>query len=108
MAETRDSVEETHRQIRVYVSGYTTVFHVSVAAFTREAEHFFFYMFPIVFRFRNHVFPQSLTCVYVAETRNSVPETCSFVPSSGGNVKIQSSNLTGFSVFPALSVAVSA
>ena len=46
-----------------------------------------FYMFPTDFRFRNHVFPQSLTCVYVAETRYSVPETCYFVRSTGGNVK---------------------
>ena len=90
MAETRDSDEETHRQTRLYVSGYITVFHVSVAAFTREAEHLFFYMFPTDFRFRNHVFPQSLTCVYVAETPNSVPETWFFVPSSGSDVKIQS------------------
>ena len=44
MAETRDSVEKTHRQTRVYVSGYITVFHVSVAAFTREAEHFFLHV----------------------------------------------------------------
>ena len=40
MVETSDSGEETHRQTRVYVSGYITVFHVSAAAFTREAEHF--------------------------------------------------------------------
>ena len=40
MVETSDSDEETHRQTRVYVSGYITVFHVSAAAFTREAEHF--------------------------------------------------------------------
>ena len=107
MVEPSDSGEETHRQTRVYVSWYITVFHVSAAAFKREAEHIY-YMFPTDFRFRNHVFPQSLRCVYVAETRNSVPETCFFVPSSGGNVKILSGNLTGFSVFPAVSVAVSA
>ena len=41
MAETRDSVAETQRQTRVSVSGYITDFHVSVAAFTREGEHFF-------------------------------------------------------------------
>ena len=93
--------------MRVSVSRYITVSHVSVAAFSMEPEHFF-YMFPTDFRFRNHVFPLSLRCVYVAETRNSVPETCFFVPSSGGNVKILSGNLTGFSVFPAVSVAVSA
>ena len=29
-------------------------------------------MFPTDFRFKNHVFLQPLTCVYVAETRNSV------------------------------------
>ena len=63
-----------------------------------------FYMFPTDFRFRNHVFPQSLTCVYVAETRYSVPETCYFVRSTGGNVKIRSGNLTCFSVFPSVSV----
>ena len=106
MAETPDSIAETHRQMCVSVRGYITVFHVSVAAFTREAEHFF-YMFQTDFHFRNHVFPQSLRCVYVAETRNSVPETYFFVPSSGGNMKIQSGNLTGFSVFPVVSVAVS-
>ena len=41
MAETRDSVAETKRQTRVSVSGYITDFHVSVAAFTGEGEHFF-------------------------------------------------------------------
>ena len=41
MAETRDSVAETQRQTRVSVSGYITVFHVSVAAFTTETDHFF-------------------------------------------------------------------
>ena len=54
----------------------------------------FFHTFPTDFRFRNHVFPQSLTCVNVAEVRNSVPETYYFVPSTGGNVKIRSCNLT--------------
>ena len=67
-----------------------------------------FYMFPTDFRFRNHVFPQPLTCVYVAETRNSATEICYFVPSSGGNVKILSGNLTGFSVFPSVSVVFTA
>ena len=47
-------------------------------------------MFPTDFRFRNHVFPQSLTCAYY------------FVRSTGGNVKIRSGNLTCFSVFPLL------
>ena len=60
-----------------------------------------FFMFP----------PQPLqgkrnTFYYMFPT--DVPETCFFVPSSGGNVKILSGNLTGFSVFPAVSVAVSA
>ena len=105
MVEPSDSGEETHRQTRVYVSGYITVFHVSAAAFKREAEHFLLHVSD---RFPFQEFPQSLRCVYVAETRNSVPETCFFVPSSGGNVKILSGNLTGFSVFPAVSVAVSA
>ena len=41
MSETRDSVAETQRQTRVSVVGYITVFHVSVAAFTTEPEHFF-------------------------------------------------------------------
>ena len=41
MVETRNAVAETQRQTRVSVSGYMTVFHVSVAAFTTEAEHFF-------------------------------------------------------------------
>ena len=41
MAETSDSVAETQRQTCVYVSGYITVFHVSVAAFTTETDHFF-------------------------------------------------------------------
>ena len=65
-----------------------------------------FYMFPTDFRFRNHVFLQSLTCVYVAETRNSASETYYFVRSTGGNVKIRSGNLTCFSVF--LSVSATA
>ena len=103
MVETGDSVVETQRQTRISVSGYITVSHVSVAAFSMEPEHFF-YMFPTDFRFRNHVFPQSLTCVYVAETRYSVPETCYFLLSTSGNVKIRSCNLTCFSVFPSVSV----
>ena len=41
MAETSDSVAETQRQTCVSVSGYITVFHVSVAAFTTETDHFF-------------------------------------------------------------------
>lgn len=41
MAKTRDSIVETQGQMRVSVSGYITVFHVSVAAFTTEPEHFF-------------------------------------------------------------------
>ena len=41
MVETRDSVAETQRQTRVSVSGYITVSHVSVAAFSTEQEHFF-------------------------------------------------------------------
>ena len=60
--------------------------------------------FPTDFCCRNHVFPQSLTCVYVAETRYSVPETCYFLLSTSGNVKIRSCNLTCFSVFPSFSV----
>ena len=44
MAETRDSVAETQRQTRVSVSGYIKVFHVSVAAFTTEPEHFFLHV----------------------------------------------------------------
>ena len=44
MAETPDSDEETHRQTRVWVRGDITVFHDSVAAFTREAEHFFLHV----------------------------------------------------------------
>ena len=47
MAETRDSIVETQGQMRVSVSEYITVFHVSVAAFTMEPEHFF------TFRHRN-------------------------------------------------------
>ena len=47
--------------------------------FLRLPRRLFFYMFPRDFRFRNHVFLQSLTFVYVAETRNSVPETYYFV-----------------------------
>ena len=40
MAETRDSVAETQRQMPVSVRRYITVSHVSVAAFTAEPEHF--------------------------------------------------------------------
>ena len=50
-------------------------------------------------RFRNHLYPQSLTCVYVTETQISVPETYYFVPSTVGNVKLRFGNLTDFSVF---------
>lgn len=41
MAETCDSIVETQGQMRVSVSEYITVFHVSVATFTMEPEHFF-------------------------------------------------------------------
>ena len=41
MAETRYSILETQEQMCVSVSEYITVFHVSVAAFTMEPEHFF-------------------------------------------------------------------
>ena len=36
------------------------------------------------FPFQESLFPKSLTCVYVAEIRNSVLETCYFIPSSAG------------------------
>ena len=39
MVETHDSVAETQRQTGVSVSGYITVSHVSVAAFSTEPEH---------------------------------------------------------------------
>ena len=89
MEETGDSVVETQRLPFVSVSGYITVFHVSVATFTIEPEHFLT-MFLTDFGFRNRVFPQSLSCLYVTETWNFVTETCIFVPSSSGNVKIRS------------------
>ena len=41
MVETLDSVAETQRQTRVSVSGYITVSHVFVAAFSTEPEHYF-------------------------------------------------------------------
>ena len=41
IAETRGTVAETQRLTRVSVSGYITVSHVSVAAFSTEPEHFF-------------------------------------------------------------------
>ena len=34
------------------------------------------------FPFQESLFPKSLTCVYVAEMRNSIPENCYLVPSS--------------------------
>ena len=97
-----------HTGKRVFTLADTLRFFMFPPQPLKGKRNTFYYMFPTDFRFRNHVFPLSLRCVYVAETRNSVPETCFFVPSSGGNVKILSGNLTGFSVFPAVSVAVSA
>ena len=94
-----------HTGKRVFMLADTLRFFMFPPQPLQGKRNTFFYMFATDFRFRNHVFPQSLTCVYVAETRNSLPETCFFVPSSGGNVKIQSGNLTGFSVFPAVSVS---
>ena len=41
IAETRGTVAETQRLTRVSVSGYITIFHVSVAAFSTELEYFF-------------------------------------------------------------------
>ena len=102
LAETRDSVAETQRQTRVSVGGYITGFHV------HNRRRPLFSMFSANVRFRNHVFPQSLTCVYVAETRISVPETYYFIPSTGRNVKTRPGNLTDFSLFPSVSVAVTA
>ena len=32
------------------------------------------------FPFQESLFPKSLTCVYVAEMRNSIPENCYLVP----------------------------
>ena len=103
MVETRDSIAETQRQTRVSISGYITVSHVSVAAFSKQ-NRTLFYMFPTDFHFRNHIFLQSLTCAYVTETPYSIPETCYFVRSTGRNVKIRSGNLTCFSVFPSVSI----
>ena len=40
IAETRGTIAETQRLTRVSVSGYITVSHVSVAAFSMEPEHF--------------------------------------------------------------------
>ena len=42
-------------------------------------------------------------CLCCQETQNSVTETCYFVRSTCGNVKIRSGNLTCFSVFPSVS-----
>ena len=53
-------------------------------------------MFLTNFGFRNRVFPQSLSCLYVTETWNFVPETCFFVPSSSRNVKIRFGSLSFF------------
>ena len=61
MAETGDSAAKTPRQSSVSVSEYITVFHVSVAAFTTEPEHFLTRFRKIsvsriaYFRNRNHV-----------------------------------------------------
>jgi len=41
IAETRGTVAETQRLTSVSVSGYITISHVSVAAFSTEPEHFF-------------------------------------------------------------------
>ena len=64
------------------MSGYIIVFHVSVAVFTTDPNTFLHVSnrFP----FRESLFPKSLTCVYVAEMRDSVPETCYFIPSPAG------------------------
>ena len=102
MAETRDSVAETAAN-----ACFRYRIHYGFSCFRRcvyNGTGTLFYMFPTDFRFTNHVFRQSLTCAYVAETQNSVPETCYFVRSTGGNVKIRSGNLPCFSVFPSVSV----
>ena len=61
IAETQRTVAETQRLTRVSVSGYITVSHVSVAAFSTEPEHFFSRFRQIsvsgitYFRYRYHV-----------------------------------------------------
>ena len=89
MAETGDSVAKTQRLPFVSVSVYFTVFSC-FRRYVHNRIRALFNMSLTDFGFRNHVFPQSLSCLYVAETWNSVPESCFFVPSSSRNVKIRS------------------
>ena len=60
-----------------------TIFHVSVAAFTMEPEHFFT-CFQQISVSGITVSSIIITNVYVAEMQNSVQETGYFIPSSSG------------------------
>ena len=78
MAETRYSILETQGQMCVSVSGY--IFLLLLLQWNQNT----FLHVSNKFPFQEPLFPKSLTCVYVAEMQNSVPETCYFIPSSAG------------------------
>ena len=94
IAETRGTVAETQRLTRVSVSGYITVSHVSVAAFSTEPEYFFSRFRQIsvsgitYFRYRYHVNKlrkreitfgnKFVSFLLSAETWSYGPATCLF------------------------------
>ena len=78
MAETRYCILETQGQMCVSVSGY--IFLLLLLQWNQNT----FLHVSNRFAFQESLFPKSLTCVYVAEMQNSVPETCYFIPSSAG------------------------
>ena len=78
MAETRYCVLERQGQMCVSVSGY--IFLLLLLQWNQNT----FLHVSNRFAFQESLFPQPLTCVYVAEMQNSVLETCYFVPSPAG------------------------
>ena len=105
IAETRGTVAETQRLTRVSVSGYVAVSHVSVAAFSKEPEHFFSRFRQIsvsgITYFRNRYHVNKLR-------KREITFGNKFVSFSsfGGNVELRSGYVSFFFLFPSVSVAL--
>ena len=97
IAETRGTVAETQRLTHISVSGYVTVSHVSVAAFSTEPEHFFSRFRQISVSgstyFRNRYHVNKLR-------KREITSGNKFVSFSsfGGNVELRSGYVSFFSV----------
>ena len=105
IAETRGTVAETQRLTHISVSGYVTVSHVSVAAFSTEPEHFFSRFRQIsvsgITYFRNRYHVNKLR-------KGEITFGNKFVSFSsfGGNVGVTVRLRVFFFLFPPVSVAL--